>query len=415
MAKNSVIYSFGAVFLKGISFILIPLFTKKLIPAEYGQLELLNTFSSILSTVLSFGLGQVLFIQYYHMADDQKSKLVEDIVEIYLCLSSPLYLIVTLVVLLRSESFFGGGLPYFIVCIVTITTYLSFFQSLFYSVLKISQKALSVTINQVIVGIATLIFNMIMVVYLNMKVVGVVYANLIVMIISLIFPLYKYITKINAINLRLKLKKIMEYLKLGFPFVPGALAAWLIVGIDRWILLKYFNEYEVGIYSIAGKFASVFQILIILPILDSYMPFIFKKFSKGEYDQKMRYLLPMVILFSAAVGYVMFFASKYVVAKSYYPGLYLIPMFTVGYGFYLLSQIAIYPILFQRKTNLALLSMIGSSVLSVLLNFYFIPKYASKGAVYSFVASYILLFMINSYLSHKYSLKMLSSKASDKN
>ena len=44
--RNFLMYTGGAMLLRGVGFFLIPVYTRYLVPAEFGKLELLNTFTS---------------------------------------------------------------------------------------------------------------------------------------------------------------------------------------------------------------------------------------------------------------------------------------------------------------------------------------------------------------------------------
>ena len=60
MVRNFFIYSGGAAFLHGMSFFLLPIYTRILAPEEYGKLALLNVFIAISSVIISFGLAIII-------------------------------------------------------------------------------------------------------------------------------------------------------------------------------------------------------------------------------------------------------------------------------------------------------------------------------------------------------------------
>lgn len=82
------IYGLGALFLKGISFFLIPLYTRMLLPQDYGNLELLNTFTSILEIICSLGLFNFLYMDFFHKDAEGKKQLINSLLSVYLVLSS---------------------------------------------------------------------------------------------------------------------------------------------------------------------------------------------------------------------------------------------------------------------------------------------------------------------------------------
>ena len=86
--RNMLIYGLGALFLKGISFFLIPLYTRMLLPQDYGNLELLNTFTSILEIICSIGLFNFLYMDFFHKDAEGKKQLINSLLSVYLVLSS---------------------------------------------------------------------------------------------------------------------------------------------------------------------------------------------------------------------------------------------------------------------------------------------------------------------------------------
>ena len=70
-------YTGGAMLLRGVGFFLIPVYTRYLVPAEFGKLELLNTFTSTLEIIFSFGLYQVLVMEFFKKDEAGKKELVD--------------------------------------------------------------------------------------------------------------------------------------------------------------------------------------------------------------------------------------------------------------------------------------------------------------------------------------------------
>ena len=56
--KDSIIYTIPAILSKGISFLLVPLYTRVLSPGDYGSLELFLIFASIINLTIAFEVTQ---------------------------------------------------------------------------------------------------------------------------------------------------------------------------------------------------------------------------------------------------------------------------------------------------------------------------------------------------------------------
>jgi len=193
------IYSLGALFLKGISFFLIPLYTRMLHPSDYGNLELLNTFTSILEIVCSLGLVQFLYMDYFHHEKEGRVKLMNTILSIYIGLSTLLYVITAIFIYFYHERTLGS-LSLYLIYFGILTTYLNFFQGIYILVLKFSERAKAVTILQIAIGLLSMAMNIYFVYYLRTGISGIIWANLISMMISLIIIGSSLGSKIKLFN-----------------------------------------------------------------------------------------------------------------------------------------------------------------------------------------------------------------------
>jgi O-antigen/teichoic acid export membrane protein len=84
-------YSFGSIFLYGANFLLIPIYTKVLSKAEFGQIELVTSLTAVVGILFAFGLPQFVFVEYFHLDKKQKVNLLYRVTSIYVLLSLPLF------------------------------------------------------------------------------------------------------------------------------------------------------------------------------------------------------------------------------------------------------------------------------------------------------------------------------------
>src|SRR5258708_5641689 len=72
IAKKSGIYSLVPVINRGASFLLLPIYTRVLTPADYGVMELLDLTSNIVALLLGTRIGQALFYFYFAARNDEE-------------------------------------------------------------------------------------------------------------------------------------------------------------------------------------------------------------------------------------------------------------------------------------------------------------------------------------------------------
>lgn len=403
--KNLLIYSSGALFLKGVSFLLIPIYTKVLAPSEFGILELLNTIITILGILFSFGLSQIVYIEYYHLDYEGKKDLIKQTINTYSVLGLPLFMISALLLAKFDYVFLNQSLSISVTMLTILSSFLIFYQNTFFSLLQIAKKALKLTVYKIVIGIFTAVFNLYLVYYLRIGYEGVLWSNFLVLALSLLYPLNLYYHFFERIKITIDISKSKKYIKLGFPFILTSLAYWALSGVDRWLILYILGKDQVGLYSVAYKFSSVYEPLLIAPVLSVYTPHIFEQFSNKDYKQRKGLLLISVLALFMLLALFSKMVAGFFIDISYHSSLFLIPYLIGGFAFFFLAQLVSAPILFFKKSKLLVINVTIAGIVNVIFNIFFLTMYGLKGAGIAFLASNFVWFALSEiqsrYVIHK--------------
>jgi O-antigen/teichoic acid export membrane protein len=410
LVRNFLIYSLGALFLKGVSFFLIPLYTRLLTPTEYGYLDLLNTFAGILEVVLSLGLAQVFFMEFYQISREKRLELLNRILSAYLILSSILYVITFSVIIVLYETVFPG-IRLVVIATVMLTTYLTFFQGLMILILKLSSRAFELTIFQIVVGLLGISLNILFVYFLRSGYEGVIWAGVISILCSSVFGLSLYIKRGGRFALTFELNQVKELLRYGLPFIPNTLSFWMMNSANRWILFHYAGGDQVGYFSLAMKFGSLFDPLVIQPFLSAYAPRVLKKFGEGDFRQPLAWLFAGSLVFFIIVGFIMQQVAGFIIDANFYPALALIPIAILGFGFNFMSQSAALLLVFRKKVNILLLCILIGASVSVIANFILTPLYGGIGSALGTMVGNFSWLLIIVYFVYAEKRKMNSNTA----
>nr|WP_255593812.1 oligosaccharide flippase family protein [Pontibacter sp. HSC-14F20] len=381
------IYSSGALFLKGIAFFLIPLYTSVLAPSDYGILELLTTTSTILAILFSFGLSQVIYVEYFHLDRAGKRDTISQITNIYTLLAIPLYIAAGIGLVYFGNVLFEQSVGIFMIVLVLLQSFFSFYQNTFFALLQLAKKALNLTVNKILIGIVTLVLNLYLVYYLRLGVNGILITNLGVLLLSLTYPALLYFRFIKPVKLNVKWAETSQHLKLGFPFILSSLFFWGLSGVDRWLILYYLGESSVGIFSVAYKFSSVFEPLLIAPVLSVYTPYIFEKLSKGDSKQHKALMIFLILIAFAVLAFASQFLAQAFINVRYHDSLSLIPYLVGGFAFFFLSQLLGAPILFYKKSRLLVINVALAAVFNVVFNIIFLKHFGLMGAGVAYLLS----------------------------
>ena len=263
LGKDSVLYAFGEVIARGISFSLLPVYTRIFTPAEYGNVELISVLTSFVGTILSMGMDSAQSMYFVKAKSDGKSEqalIVSSILQWRLLWGSGVVLLSTLLAPLLNALFFNGRLSweYFAV---------AFLGMLFVQIMSQSREVMrllyrpwsfiSVTIAQSLITstsvlIAVLVFNL-----------GIFGFFLGLASGSLAAGIYGWYCIRNFLAFdRLHNKLWPHLLRFGAPLVPGEIALYCMDSADRWFIQLYEGDEVLGIYSIGLKFA----LLMLLPV-----------------------------------------------------------------------------------------------------------------------------------------------------
>lgn len=401
------IYGLGALFLKGISFFLIPLYTRMLSPEEYGNLELLNTFTGILDVVFAMGLFQYIYMDYWHHDKAGKRKLIYSVFSIYLAISTVFYLLTGFFLAFRHELILGD-LKLSLIYLGVFTSYLGFFQNVFISLLKIEERAKFVTILQVLLGIIGMSLNIWLVYFLRAGISGIIWANAINLLISFSIATIIFREEIFRFTFLWDMNRVKSILRLSLPFVPGVISYWLMNSANRWILLHYGTLADVGIFSLAVKFTSIFDPIIIQPFLSSNNPRTMKRFSEGQYSQRLRLVFPAIISFFLVAGFAIKMAASWMIDKNFNASLVLIPVMVSGLSIGVLAQVTGLLLLYRKRVLYTFTSVFLGSMLSIISSFVLIPQLGPLGAALGTIVGGLtwLTLILIFYLKEKKNIRL---------
>ncbi|MFM7216999.1 MAG: oligosaccharide flippase family protein [Bacteroidota bacterium] len=379
--RNFLLYVSGAALLRGVGFFLIPVYTRYIVPAEYGKLELLNTFTSTIEILFTLGLFQVFFMEFFKRGEAERKELIDRILSAYIVLTSALYLVAAVAILFFHE-LLDPDISVSLILLAVSGSYLNFFQNCFIAYLRLNERAKLLTMVQVLFGISAIGLNILMVVVWHTGIVGIVLANLVTVILTSLLALATYRRKLGEFHWYVSKADFKHVLSLGLMFVPGSVSFWLMNSVSRWMLLSFSGLHEVGIYSVAVKFSSIFDPLVVQPFLSAYSPRTLHRFSEGSFEQRLGKLLPVMLIVFLLLGWIMSVVSAWIVDPSYADAALLVTPLIMAVGFGLMANMANLVIIFHRKIHLGFISVFSGLLVSTIANYLLVPIYGGAGAAW---------------------------------
>ncbi|MFM2208245.1 MAG: hypothetical protein RL213_2220 [Bacteroidota bacterium] len=389
--RQFLLYSSGALFLRGVSFLLIPVYTRLLDPAEYGRLDLVLTVSYTLELFFSWGLLQVMQMDYYKFNEEERSVWLSRILTLYTFLSGGMYAVTLLVMPAAAES---HEVSRALLLPALSTSFLNFYQGFLLIRLRFSERPKVFTGMQVGLGLLSLTLNLLFVVVLQSGISGIIYSNLVTVAVAAV-ALFGFHRERAGVKPRILMRSsISGLLRHGVLFLPGLLSYWLMSAAGRWFLLNHSGIDHVGLYSVATRFSFIVEPLVLQPLLNAWTPKMLKGFAAGDYKVRIaRWVVPVIVA-AAAGGFLLQLVAGWVVDESYREGLSVIPVLVLGTGFSLLAQASAQLVIFRRKVHLTMSGIVTGLCVTMAANYLLVPRFGVYGAAISTLAGNICWFLI---------------------
>ena len=234
----------------------------------------------------------------------------------------------------------------------------------------------------------------------------VVLANLIQSIITLAF-LFREILQVKLEFNKVLWKQMMVY---AAPLILVGMGGVINDTMNR-IMLKWwlvgdvdFAESQVGIYNACAKLAILIT-LFIQAFKMSAEPFFFKQAESGNpqkmYARVMKFFV--IILTFAFLGVALYLPIwKYFIGEKYRVGLGVVPillMANIFLGIY--YNLTVWYKLTNKNLYGAYITLFGS-LISVVVNYLFIPKYGLVACAWSTLIVYAVMMVLSYYYGQKY-------------
>jgi len=221
-------------------------------------------------------------------------------------------------------------------------------------------------------------------------------------ILSLYFYLLKKKIFIRKEKSKVLLSNIMKY---SFPLVFSSIIFWGLGSLDKVFLRKYHNFNEIGIYSVAFKFAYLLNIFKQIFGL-FWAPIVFEKHkNKADIESVSIKAFNLVYSFIFIILLLMIAFKDvlaYIIGSDYAQSLLLIPYLALGTVMHTLSEITVQGINIAKKTKMHLIIGVLSLFVNFWGNYLLVPIYGAFGASISTGLTFIVFFYLRTIISNKY-------------
>ena len=397
LGRHALIYGSGFLLARAAGFLLVPLYTRLLTPADYGVIELLDLTSFFIGTFVTLGMEQAV-MKFYHAYDEPTARHRVISSAILFACGSGLIMVVALVPL---RGFFSeyvlGSRRYealFYISFVTLLT--TSVLNLLKVTLRAQQRSVLFTkVSLVQTGVA-IALNILFVAVLAKGPIGIFYSTLIGSTSIAAYLMWRIFSETGMAFDLGKLKPMLGY---GIYFVPAGLASYVLNWTDRYFLRAYASMDVIGLYALGYKIAMIVVLVVAVPfnqIWHSYLFEIEKQANAREvYARVATYFI--LALTAVALGIAMLSREIVVVmaAPAFAEAHTVIPVLVAAMIFFVVDNVFQVGLLIKGKSSRLSSARWIAAVANFGLNWLLIPRYGMMGAaiatLLSFMCSAVLI------------------------
>jgi O-antigen/teichoic acid export membrane protein len=409
LGKHTFIYAIGSAIQTLVGFILVPIYTHFLSPAEYGQLEILNTILLILTMLLSFGFASAILKVHERdcPTEEEKKKAIGTMYFFVIPLATIFSLLAFLFIKSLARLTLGNIEYANLILLTLVTNIITIFLALSFAVLRTKEKSISYVLLSLLKFILILIFNIYFVTKLNLGIFGILSGNLIAQVISSVIFLPSVAKYAKFVISKRLLSKLLSF---GMAIIPASIAMWIMDLSDRYFL-KHFSDFtEVGLYSLGYKVGMVISVLLVVPFQLSWPTISFALAKRADVRKIYSKVLTYFFLISSflALGVSLFSSQivKLLAPESFYSAARVIPLISFSYVFYGIHFVISPGLHLMEKTKYYPLLVGIPAVLNLILNYYFVPIYGIMGAAMTTFVCFVFMVILTYFVSnHFYPVK----------
>lgn len=392
LSWQSMAYGLGQFGRGLVLYLILPILTRFLGPAEYGVIALVASFITFTDVVSDAGLPSATFRLYHEQDDAQYRRRVLG--------SSVLLFVIYAVAMATAVYFLSDRLAGWILAdagraslmqvgavLMVFMTLFSFGQILY----RIQVRPLTNSVAVIFLIVLQTGLSLIFVGLLGLGAYGYWWGQLLGSAIALAFMVISLRHSLHFSISRAEMSALTRY---ALPMIPASLSLWALRLIDRPMILHFYDLRAVGIYDLGYKVASLLLIAI-TPFNAAWPAFSFSHMRDDDAPQLYRDVLTGIATLSTILGLAIFALRRELVL------LFGSPQYiqaTEVVGWVVIAQIALslFPILSigpritKKTTTIAWLS--GAAAISnITLNFVLLPRYGIVGAAMATMIGYVIL------------------------
>ncbi len=399
--KDSAVYGASSILARGLSLFMVPIYTRVLSPGDYGVVDMLTVFATLMNLTIALEIAQGLG-RYTQEARDASER--SAYASTALWFTAAVYLTFLLAAIpasgLLSRALLGSAEHELVMRVTAVSIAVG---ALFYiaqTQLRWELRPTHFAISSIVYTLVSLAVAVQLVVVMRLGVLGVILGQLAGHAagagISLYFARRSYAMRFDTARLR-------EMLRYSIPLVPSGIGVFVTLYIDRIALQRLMTLTDVGLFGIGYRVAGISGLLMV-GFQGALTPLVFARYKEpgtpAELARIFRVFTALALLTTMALA---LFAPEILTVfttPAYYGAALVVPL--LAPALLLMNMYIFAPGLgIAKRTGLIAVVNVFGAILNTVLNFALIPLLGIRGAAAATLLSAVAVFVTYLLLSQR--------------
>lgn len=378
--KDGVIYTIPALVSRGMALLLLPLYTRVLGTGDYGSLELLTVFATIINLTIALEVSQGV-ARFFGAEPDRERK--KAYLSSALWFSLGCYTAFLALCQIFAETLApwilgqAGKTDAFRIGVTYVWANGLFL--LVQNQFRWELRAAAYAAVSMLMTVATALLAVYFTWFLRWGLEGVLLALTLGCLLALGLGL---VLQRRGIVARIDGERLREMLAFSWPLVPSGIAVWVSSYVDRVMINHYLTIDDVGLYGLGFRIASV-STLALVGFQGALTPLVYTHYkaasTPAELARIFRYFLMLALGLFLALSLFAADILRLLTTPAFYDAAIVVPLLVPAV---LLAQMYVFApgLAIAKKTHYILWINVAGALLNALLNLLLIPHYGIGGA-----------------------------------
>lgn len=400
------IYAFAAMAQRGLAFLLLPIYTRYIDPVEYGLLELLTAFATVVFNLLMVGQPSAIMKCFHRDCESDQDR--ARLLPTSLLLEVPVLLLGAGLLALAAPKvgplLTGDDRSSSLVLLVLANGVFSSVGALALASLRARERPTAFSLLTIIQFAMALSLNIVLVVNYGMGVRGVLIGNLVSNVLAL--PLVLAVARKGA-ELRVSRRLLAPLGKFGLLLVPVVLSGWIIDLSDRYLLRILTGDLAVvAVYGVGYKLGRIIELVVVWPFQLAWPAVSFSISRRPDhrqtYARTLTYLTAVLAYLVIGLSLLTRVSLQYIVGDGYLGAYRVVPIIALAYAFNGVQYCVSPAIHVSGKTRYLTYVSVAAALVNIGLNFLLIPAYGMMGAAWATVVTFCLIAGASALISQRF-------------